>query len=137
MCKIDLNDADFLKFLKFRWNGSLYQYLCLCFRLGPATRIITKLIKIPVSLLRKLNLRLIMFLDNILIMASSMDEFTLERDNLIYLLQGPSFLININISVLQSTQKIEFLVMEIDSVKMTLKLPWGKKIKLLPSVTLF
>ena len=60
-------------------------------------------------------------------MASSTDELTLVRDNLIYVWQGLGFLINIEKSVLQTNEKIELLGMEIDSVEITLRLPKGKK----------
>ena len=45
-------------------------------------------------------------------MASSTDELTLVRDNLIYLWQGLGFLINIEKSVLQTNEKIELLGMD-------------------------
>ena len=50
--------------------------------------------KIPISLLRKLNVRLIIFLDDILIKVVSKEEMIVVRATLIYLLQGLGFLIN-------------------------------------------
>ena len=52
MCKVDLNNAYFCvllhrnhqKFLRFQSKGNIYVYLCLCFGLGPARRIFTKLL---------------------------------------------------------------------------------------------
>ena len=50
MCQLDMKDAYFLvplhrnyrdKF-RFHWSGKLYEFLCLCFGLGPAPRILTK-----------------------------------------------------------------------------------------------
>jgi len=63
-CKIDLKDAYFSvplhssskKFVKFQWSGNLYEFTCLCFELGPASRIFTNLLKTPISLLRRLNI---------------------------------------------------------------------------------
>ena len=51
MCKIDLEDAYFSvplnpksqKFVSFKWKDLIYHFLCLCFGLGPAPRIFTKL----------------------------------------------------------------------------------------------
>ena len=88
MCKIDLQDAYFsvslnLKsktFLSFKWKDLFYQFLCLCFSFRPAPRIFTKLMRVPISLLRKLYVRLIIFLDDILLMASSKEELTLARN---------------------------------------------------------
>ena len=45
------------KYIRFIWEGNLYEFLCLCFGLGPAPLIFTKLMKIPISVLRKLNVR--------------------------------------------------------------------------------
>ena len=102
MCKIDLKAAYFpvplnqksQKFVSFKWKDLFYQFLCLYFGLGPAPSIFTKLVTIPVSLLRKLYERLMIFMDDILLMVSSKQELTLARDTLIYLLQNLSFLIN-------------------------------------------
>ena len=60
MCKIDLKDAyfsvplhkDSRKLVRFIWAGNLYEFLCLCFGLGPAPRIFTGLLKVPISVLR-------------------------------------------------------------------------------------
>ena len=62
--KLDLKDASFSvplnpaskKFVRFLWSGKFYEFLCLCFGLGPAPRVFTKLLKIPVSVLRRLNI---------------------------------------------------------------------------------
>ena len=63
MCKLDLKDAYFCvplsqesqKLVRFYWSGNLYEFLCLCFGLGPAPRIFTKLIKIPTHIVTKAN----------------------------------------------------------------------------------
>ena len=46
---------------------SLQKSFFLCFGLGLAPTVFTKLIEIPISMLRKLNVRLMIFLDDILI----------------------------------------------------------------------
>ena len=57
MCKIDLKDAnpESRKFLRFLWQGNLYVFRCLCFWLGSAPLILTKLMKVPLSSLRHVN----------------------------------------------------------------------------------
>ena len=77
--------------------------------------------------MRKLNVRLIIFLDDILLMAASVRGLTLARDTLIYLLQNLGFLINIKKSVLQPCQTIQFLGTEINSIDMAITLPQEKK----------
>ena len=49
-----------------------------------------------------------------------------SQDTLIFLLQSLGFVINLQKSVLVSLQKIEFLGLEIDSVRITLTLPQEK-----------
>ena len=92
MCKIDLSDAYFSvplgtrsrKFVRFNWKGKLYEFLCLAFGLGPGPRIFTKLMKVPIAILRRLGVRLVIYLDDILIMGSSQEEVTRARDTIIF-----------------------------------------------------
>ena len=72
MYKLDLKDAYFsvpLKknsrhFVRFRWSGNLYKLLCLCFSLGLAPRIFTKLLKVPMKIVRRINIKIIIYLDD-------------------------------------------------------------------------
>ena len=43
-CPIDQNSR---KFVRFQLKRTLYEFICLCFGLGPAPRVFTKLLKIP------------------------------------------------------------------------------------------
>ena len=101
MVKKDLQDAYFSVLLhpethRFKWKRSLYQFLCPCFGLGPAPRIFTKLLKIPISIRRRINIRLIIYLDDILIMSRSLEEILISRDTVIFLLQHLDFAINLH-----------------------------------------
>ena len=79
ICKIDLKDAyfsvplhkDSRKLVRFLWAGNLYEFLCLCFGLGPAPRIFTKLLKVPISVLRRVMTRVAIYLDDLLILGNS------------------------------------------------------------------
>ena len=138
MCKLDLKDAYFSvplhaksqQFLCFQWKQRIYQFLCLCFGLGPAPRIFTKLMKVPIAVMRRLNVRLIIFLDDILILGASLEELEQARDTLMYLLQYLGFLINVKKSELNPTSQIQFLGVEINSINMTLSLPKEKVTKI-------
>ena len=140
MCKVDLKDAYFCvplhrnhqKFLRFQWKGNFYEFLCLCFGLGPAPRILTKLLKIPIAVLRRIQIKIIIiiFLDDMLLMNQTVNGLEIARDTLIVLLQSLGFVINLQKSVLVPLQKIEFLGLEIDSVRMALTLPQEKVKKL-------
>ena len=135
MCKIDLKDAYFSvalnessrKLIRFKWGGNLYEFLCLCFGLGPAPRIFTKLLKIPIAILRRLNIRVIIYLDVMLIMGHSIDQARMGRDTVVFLLQHLGFVINLKKSVFTPIQQIEFLGMLVDSVKLSLSLTKEKR----------
>ena len=138
MCKLDLKDAYFSvpldrnsrKFIRFQWKGTLYEFICLCFGLGPAPRVFTKLLKVPISLLRKINIRAMIYLDDMLVLSHTIQEVHISKDTVIYLLQNLGFIINMKKSILHPCQKIEFLGVEIDSIKMTLSLTPEKEKKL-------
>ena len=66
-----------------------------------------------------------------LILAGSAQELIFHRDTVIYLLQNLVFVLNLKNSVLESSQKIEFLGMIIDSIKMEVSLPQEKLVKVM------
>ena len=45
------------------WSGNPHEFICLCFGLGPALRIFSKLLKVPIALL------LVIYLDDILLIG--------------------------------------------------------------------
>ena len=63
MCKIDLKDAYFCvplqrsswRFMRFRSEGNLYEFLHLGFGLGPVPNTFTKSMKIPMAVLHRLK----------------------------------------------------------------------------------
>ena len=79
MAKIDLNDAYFTvpiwkghqKFLRFLWKGTQWEFACLPFGIASAPRVFTKILKPVIGLLRKQGIRLIIYLDDFLLMAST------------------------------------------------------------------
>ena len=86
MCKLELKDAYFIvpldwssrKFARLHRNGTLYKFMWLCFGLGPAHRVFTKLLKIPISLPRKMNIRVIIYLEDMLILSHTMYALWVE-----------------------------------------------------------
>ena len=105
--------------------------LCLCFGLGPVPRIFSKLLQVPIALSRRLNIRLVIYLDNILLMGRTLEEILMSRDTLIFLLQHLGFVINLKELVLKPSQQIEFLGLKIDSHTMTLALTEEKMEKVI------
>ena len=138
MVKIDLKDAYFSvpinkesrKYVRFEWEGNLYEFQCLMFGLVPAPRIFSKLLKVPMSLLRRINVTLIIYTDDILIIAHTCQEAYLAQDSTIFLLQNLGFTINFKKSELTPSQKMEYLGVVIDSNSMTLSIPEARARKI-------
>ena len=137
MAKIDLKDAFFMvpiapqfhNLLLFRVGLETYQFKCLPFRLCTAPRVFTKTLKPMVEILRSTGIRLVIYIDDMLLMASSSKLLTEQVHSTLFLLENAGFIINNNKkSLLDPTQEIEFLGMIINSVKMDISLP-GEKIK--------
>ena len=93
---------------------------CLCFGLGPAPRIFTNLLKVPVSVLRRLNILIIVNLDDMLLIGHTIEEKLIARDTVVFCLQQLGFVLNLQKSVLTPTQRIQFLGAAVDSLIMTL-----------------
>ena len=72
------------KYVRFQWKDPPYEFSCLCFELSPAPLVFTKLSKFSFPLLRKRNVRIIIYLDDMLLMASSLEDLLMERDTLRY-----------------------------------------------------
>ena len=136
MTKVDLKDAYFMvpialhhrRLLRFKWQGQTFQFNCLPFGLSSAPWVFTKTTRPVIATLRTLGLRIIIYIDDILIMAETP---TLAREHtagLIFLLENLGFIINFPKLVLTPTQDLEFLGFTIDSSKLEIRLP-GEKIK--------
>ena len=82
------------------------------------------------SMLRRLGIRAIIYLDDILIMAASREELIAARDTTIFLLHHLGLTINHKKSEFDPTKLIEFLGVMVDSQAMTLSLPMEKVQKL-------
>ena len=63
----------------------------------------------PISLLRCLNIRVLIYLDDILLMSQSIERLLVARDTVIFLLQHVGFVINFKKSVMEPVQTIEYL----------------------------
>ncbi|KAK3101403.1 hypothetical protein FSP39_003322 [Pinctada imbricata] len=102
MIKIDLKDAyltvsiaeEDRQYLKFLWKDKVMQFSSLPFGIALAPRVFTKLMKVPMAILRRLGIRLIVYLDDILIMNQSLAELQSDLSTAVYLLRGLGFIIN-------------------------------------------
>ena len=135
MFKIDLKDTYFAvpltknsqKYARFQWKGNLYEFSCLCFGLSSAPRIFTKLMNMPISVLKKLCIRIMIYLDDMLLKGATLKELITAPDTLICLLQSLGFLINIQKPI---EPHIEFLGLAVNFQDMTFSLPKEKNLKI-------
>ena len=116
------------EFLHFQWKDKVYQFNCLPFGLSPAPWVFTKTTRPVVATLRELGLCLIIYIDNILMIAETESTLKDHIMGVVFMLENLVFVINQPKSKLLPTQEIEFLGFSINSTAMELKLP-GKKIK--------
>ena len=134
LAKLDLKDAYFLvpvdpnhqKFLQFQWQGNLYQFHCLPFGLSCAPRTFTKLMKPVVAFLRERGIRLIIYLDDLLILCNCRDTLLSQLELIKDLFQTLGLLINNKKSQLEPSQEIVFLGLTISTIAMQVSLPKEK-----------
>ena len=143
LVKVDLKDAYFLvpvhpdhhRFLQFQWLGQTYQFCCLPFGLSCAPRVFTKLMKPVVAFLRERGMRLIIYLDDILVISSSQEEareyVLLIRD----LFSSLGLINNEKKSQLVPSQEVVFLGYLISTVTMNISLPSEKMRKIQQEAT--
>lgn len=62
------------RYLRFFWKGNQFEFLCLPFGLCSAPRVFTKIMKPVVSHFREKGKKMIIYLDDILILKSGYEE---------------------------------------------------------------
>ena len=137
MTTLDLKDAylsvpvqkDSQKFLQFLWRDKYYTFRGLCFGLNTAPRIFTKLLKPVATFLRKRGVRMILYLDDFLILGSTYQEAQSHTAMAVSLLESLGFTVNLEKSCLIPAKIITFLGFVIDSTVEALSLPQEKVAK--------
>ena len=138
MVKVDLKDAYFTvpihrthqQYLRFQVAGVCYQFTCLPFGLSCAPWTFTKVMKPLMTLLRSWGVRIIVYIDDMLILANSKEEAIQHLEVLLFLLEALGFMVNSEKSHLSPSQEIEFLGLQVDSQNTLLRLP-GEKLRLI------
>ena len=82
MAKLDLQDAHFSvsfhresrEYVQFQLDGKRFEFVCLCLGLGTAPRIFTKLLKVSISLMNRIQIGLVIYFDNLLIIGESVEK---------------------------------------------------------------
>ena len=134
MVKVDLKDAYFTipvhpqhqQYLRFTVDGNCYQFSCLPFGLSCAPWTFTKIMKPLMGLLRAWGIRIVIYIDNMLILSEFREAAAQHLEVLIFLLEALGFIVNKEKSILCPSQELEFLGLSVDSQSLQLKLPIEK-----------
>jgi len=138
MAKLDLKDAYLTvnvierhrKYLQFEWRGKHYQFRSLPFGLATAPFAFTKLTKPVVAHLRIRGMTVIIYIDDILILAPTESKARECVTFIVELIQRLGFVLNLERSITIPVQVIEFLGFEINSIELTWSIPIHKKQKI-------
>ena len=130
---VDLKDAyftvpkhdDYSKYLRFCWNGMLYEFLALPFGLSSAPRIFTKIMKPVIAYLRSRAIRLVIFLDDV-VLGGSVQKCQTNVTKVIDLLGEMGFIINHGKSNFTPRQIASYFGYVIDTSSMRISLPLEK-----------
>ena len=114
------------KYLKFCWNDRCYQFRSVPFGLATAPRTFTKLMKPMVIQMRNRDVRLIVYLDDILILAQSTQLLRAHMKMVAQMLESLGFKLNLKKCEWEPSQCIEFLGFLVNSTSMTISLPLTK-----------
>ena len=139
LTKIDLKKAyhhvpihpNTRKYLQFIWRKKRYQFTCLPFGLQSAPRVFTKVLRPVLGILRSRGIRLVAYLDDILVLSRSRKAAVRDSNMVLELLQNLGFLINDKKSVLKPSKKMEFLGVVINTKRLIVQVPKKKLNKFL------
>ena len=137
MASVDLKDAYYSvpvrvqdrKFLRFIWEGVLYQFVGLPNGLSCAPRVFTKILKPLFAKMAESGFECFPYIDDSFVIADSEEECRQAVEALCVNLDRLGFVIHDKKSVFQPTQDLVFLGFWIDSVTMTVALTEEKRAK--------
>ena len=127
MVSLDLQDAylqvpvhhDSRRYLRFVVGGRTYQFRVLCFGLTTAPQVFTRIMAPVSALLHKYGVRILRYLGDWLILASSEIACLESRDRLLTICTELGIQVNLTKSSLVPTQSLVYLGMEIRSLPFT------------------
>jgi hypothetical protein len=130
MASLDFTDAYYTlpvheshqHFLKFRFQGRLYKYVSVPMGLSSACRYFTKVLKVPLSVLReKFGVAITGYIDDTFLVDPSFKQCCTAIKASAHLFQDLGFMINFKKSVLEPVQQLEYLGFIINSKNMTVR----------------
>ena len=138
MAVIDLQDAYLVipisrkhrRYLKFMWKGKIYCYLVLPFGLACAPRIFTKLLKVPLSQIRKEGHIVFMYIDDAFLQGETFQDCQNAIECFLQTLVPLGFLPHPHKSCLVPSQEVSILGFIVNSVTMRITLSVDKADKI-------
>lgn len=135
LATIDLKEAYFLvpihknhqKYLRFEFDGQVYQFKVLPYGLSSAPRVFTKIMKEVINCLRDRGHRSVIYLDDILCIGDTYSECCKNVNETLALLSCLGFVVNYEKSSIKPQQTCKFLGFIFNTVDMTLNLPSDKR----------
>jgi ribonuclease HI len=125
-------DRGLQPFLSFLFDGQWFCYMGMPFGLKCAPRIFTLLMRKVIQYLREtLGVRIVPYIDDLLILAHSREEAEVLTDRVLTELTSLGWTISWEKCKLTPTQRIEFVGWEFDFAKMTFRTTQARKCKLM------
>lgn len=139
LASIDIKDAfysvpineDHKKYLKFAWNGKLFQFCAMPNGYCDAMRIFTKILKPVFATLREQGYESVIYVDDSLLQGETFQECLDNIMATLECLESLGFVIHPDKSIFIPTQEIIFLGFIINTRDMTVRLTVEKKEKII------
>ena len=138
MAVLDLKDAyysvsirtEHRKYLRFEYDGQLYEFVWLPNGLSSVPRIFTKLLKPALARLRDDGVLLVVYIDDIILLANESETLVTYIHKATTLLKSLGFPIHEGKFLFVPSQKVAFLGFVFDSINMTVSMNQTKLKKL-------
>ena len=134
MTKVDISDFFMHKpigppnrrYFRFMYDGRKFQYTAMPFGLCSAPRIATKFLQPAIRRLRRMGIRLVVFIDDILILSRSHHEAIRNTQKVVNFLHNLGYSIHPDKITAMPTRSLEFLGIQINTSLMQFRVPPSK-----------
>ena len=113
-------------FLHFHQKGKVYQFKTLPFGVSTAPKNFTRIMKPILHLCQKMGITIFLYLDDVLVLATSHTQAKEEWQRVMQLLQKLEFVLRLVKGQLEPTPEFTYLDLVFNTQNMNLALPWDK-----------